>query len=240
MGFSTPLSNTRARAVNEAGCLEDLQGGVGGRGTSGSKLADVAVSLDDVASRLEALEATHSTILGPLADDMVYVQRERQLNVSNLAKAAGELLDEVAREQRESPSVVSREVQAEKVRQLNLDKKRVIADIVAGDGRVDTLQREAEDLRQKTSSASVSESDRRRGVEKTVPLLEKKLQLLLHVSKAKIYKKDDGSVEGFVTGSGGGSGPTGANAEGDDIVPFKFGASDVARVNQVNELWSMM
>lgn len=225
--------------MRDAGDLSALRGSVGDRGGAGPGLAEASAALDEVAAELDAVTESQRKAFGDLADDMEAVQQFRQDTILNTADVAGELMDMIAKARAESGTVATREDQAEKVRAANADKKRVIGDIVAGDGRVESLNSEVVELRRQIEDESVSESERRRAVASTLPIMSRTLKLYELATKTKVYNKREHMTEGFVA-------RTGANSTaeeiggGNEITPFKFDMSQMSRLEAVNKLWSLI
>lgn len=173
---STPLSNTRARAVREAGDISDLAGGTpGGAGGSagdggGVGLADAAAALEGFAASLGTAAAASTEHVLQLADDMSAVQEFRRVSVETLGKVAADLAVSVAaaRKEAEEAAVVSREEVAE-------------------------LQRALEE-------ANEAEEERMRDAESSLPVLKNQLNLMLVATGVKFYPKGDGVTKGFFKG----------------------------------------
>jgi hypothetical protein len=249
VGASTPLSNTRARAVRDASDLSELRGSVGGNGGgAGPGLMEASAALDELAAELDELTDSQQSAFGDLADDMTAVQTFRQATVANLRDVAGDLLDSIAQARTESEGVESREAHAAKVRQLNLEKKRVIEDIVAGDDRVKELEHEASELTRQIEDEHEREVERRREVAKSLPVMGNLLNMYELVTRTKFADKREGWTEGFIAKGGAASvSQNGVAASGssnavpvDEVQPFQFDLSTMSRVEAANRLWDMM
>lgn len=242
-GASTPLSNTRARPVRDAGDLSGLRGSVGGGGGAGPGLPDAAAALEDVAAELDSATTSQQKVVGDLADDMTAVQTFRQETVTGLWEVAVELEESMAKAREAARGVEGREVHGGRVRALDSEKKHAIGEIVAGQGRVGQLEEEAAEVDTRCGDLEAEDAERRQAAAKNLPMLHNKLKMYELATGAKIFNRRPDSVEGFVAvrrpSSEVAAAAPAASVAG-DVIPFKYDLTAMSRVDAVNSLWGLL